>query len=709
MRTPAPVAASSATLETAEAQEIVEADLAGFIGARPADYSFNNAQINAAGVQAAGNVGAGVVVAVIDSGTTNAPVVPALAGTVIGGESFVAGDTVGSATSRRNGPHGTWVGTVIAGHANFLFANTSTLVRSLRLHAPSSVIACTPALGCPATASIVPMIGVAPAAKIYALKVFPSTADSTSTSTIVAAMDRAITLRRNFNRGMPSVPVSGDGSEDHPFVFDSLKIDVVNMSIGGVTLFAGRELDEQLTVQMLAAGIAPAISAGNEGFGAMTASGPGDGMGALDMAAANEAAHERVLRDVQFGLGIGALYRPTTHTQTADFSSRGPTADGRLKPDLTANGYATYAQGTCQGNGACNAGTGLAPISLVSGTSFSAPTAAGALALVRAAAPTAFAINVRNALIESANPSILGDGSGRIDQGRGFLDVAAAIARLASGNLSFGLDFSNPGDTVRDNVRQIGFRTVPLVDGSPFSAHVSNLLPGQVAQFFVRTEIDDTLTVAFKNVTPENAPANQNLLFGDDLQVTILDAITSTNAPLLQPAFINADGSITTTASPGLVRVAIQGDWTTPAASRPTWRSPASTSIAARRRRKAASLKGRRSPSRSRCRPARNSSTSSCRGTATGAAIRPTISILCCAIRPPGTTSPAPPSPAPSACRSRTRLPGRGTRSSSASPSTATPKTITTPTAEAIAAPAADAIAVPTASAASGATPSSCA
>lgn len=561
VRAPAPVAASSATLETEDAQAIGETDLAGFIGARPADYSFNNSQINAAGVQAAGNLGAGVVVAVIDSGTTNAPVVPALTGTVIGGETFVNGDTVGSPTSRRNGPHGTWVGTVIAAHANFLFANTSTLVRSLRLHAPSSVIACTPALGCPATASIVPMIGVAPAAKIYALKVFPSNADSASSSAIIAAIDRVITLRRNFNRGIPSVPVSGDGSEDHPFIFDSLKIDVVNMSIGGITLFAGRELDEQLMVKMLAAGIVPAISAGNEGFGAMTAAGPGDGIGALGIAAANEAAHERVLRDVQFGLGIGALYRPTTHTQTADFSSRGPTADGRFKPDLTANGYAAFAQGTCQGNGPCLAGTGLAPISLVSGTSFSAPTAAGAMALVRAAAPTAFAVNVRNALIESANPSVLGDGSGRIDQGRGFLDVAAAIARLASGNLSFGLDFSNPGDTVRDNVREIGFRTVSFVDGA-FSTHVSNLVPGQVAQFFVRTEIDDRLTVSFTNVTPANAPQNQNLLFGDDLQVTILDAITSTNATLLEPVFINGDGSITATASPGLVRVAIQGDWT---------------------------------------------------------------------------------------------------------------------------------------------------
>jgi subtilisin family serine protease len=243
-------------------------------------------------------------------------------------------------------------------------------------------------------------------------------------------MDRAITLRRNFNSGMPSVAVSGNGTENNPFVFNSLKIDVVNMSLGGPTLFAGRELDEQLTLKMLEVGIAPAISAGNEGFGAMTAAGPGDGMGALDMAASNDVAHERVLRDVQFGIGIGVLYRPTTHTQTAYFSSRGPTADGRFKPDVIANGFATFAQGTCQGVASCIAGATLAPISFVSGTSFSAPTAAGALALLRKGAPSASAAQLRNAIIETANPLVLGDGSGLIDQGRGFLDVGAAIARL---------------------------------------------------------------------------------------------------------------------------------------------------------------------------------------------------------------------------------------------------------------------------------------
>src|SRR4029077_207448 len=107
--------------------------------------------------------------------------------------------------------HGTAVGAMIAAHANFLFANTSALVRSLTINAPASVIPCTPAIGCPSTLSIVPMIGTAPAASIYALKVFPSPGGGAPESRIIAAMDRAITLRKNFNNGVSTAPIPGTG------------------------------------------------------------------------------------------------------------------------------------------------------------------------------------------------------------------------------------------------------------------------------------------------------------------------------------------------------------------------------------------------------------------------------------------------------------------------------------------------------------------
>ena len=189
------------------------------------------------------------------------------------------------------------------------------------------------------------MVGTAPAAKIYALKVFPSQGGGAPESRIIAAMDRAITLRRNFNNGVPSVPVAGSGTEDSPFRFDSLNIKVVNMSLGGPTLFAGGDIEDQLTLAMLEVGITLVTSAGNDGFAAMTGGSPGTGIGSLTTGASSTPVHERILRDIQFAtlpVGIGQLYRPSNEVQTAYFSSRGPTADGRLDPDLSANGFASY-------------------------------------------------------------------------------------------------------------------------------------------------------------------------------------------------------------------------------------------------------------------------------------------------------------------------------------------------------------------------------
>jgi hypothetical protein len=493
-------------------------------------------------------------------------VVPALDRTVVGGENFVIGDPVQSATSRENDPHGTWVGTTIAGHVGFLFSNTSSLVQSLNINAPGSVIPCTAVSPpCPADLSIVPMIGTAPASKIYALKIFDSRGEiGAPTSRVIAAMDRAITLRRNFNDGEPSVPVAGDGSEEQPFKFDSLNIQVVNMSLGGPTLFAGNDFLDQLTLEMLKVGITIVVSAGNDGFPAMTGSTPGTGLGSLTVAAANTSIHERILRDLQLGVGYGRLYRPTTHHQTAFFSSRGPTADGRFDPEVIANGFATFAQGTCQGVAACIAGAALAPISLVSGTSFSSPITAGGAALLRHEVPSASAAQIRNAIIESANPKVLGDGSGPIDQGQGFIDLSAALKLLDSGKVSDRVIPENyaPGESVERNIAALGFRPVRFA-GDRFSERVMDLVPGQVAQFFVRTFKDsDQLTVALRNVTPELPPEQQNQIFGDDIFLQIADAPTSFNVTRAT-AFLASDETFTIdNPQTGLVRVALQGDWT---------------------------------------------------------------------------------------------------------------------------------------------------
>ncbi len=558
----------------------------------PANYEYNNALTGAATLHAQGRTGQGIVVAVIDAGTANSPEIPALGGSVIGGETFVpaAIDPL-SATHSENDWHGTAVGTMIAGHAAFVFTNTARLVQALNAYAPGSAVPCPgpPFVApCTETRSIVPMTGTAPDARLYALKVFPAFGAGSPESRIIAAMDRAITLRRNFNQGVPPNPIAGDGSETNPFVYDSLEIDVVNMSLGGPTLFAGRDLTDQLTLQMLEVGITLVTAAGNDGFGAATGGSPGTGLGSLTVGAATTAVHERVVRDNALGVGLGALFRPTTHTQTAYFSSRGPTADGRLDPDVSANGFGSYvhAKAALTAQNAlieCRAaaavpGTCLPRILLVSGTSFSSPTVAGAAALLRGEVASATAVQVRNALHFSANPAIFGDGSGPIDRGEGFLDVPAALNLLSSGTVSkkvpdLGRGRHGPGEDLADdlgkggrsvalNLASAGFAPIHFRQNQ-FTQRVENLLPGQVAQFLVPSDPwTSRLMVQITDVAPELPPAEQNQIFGDDILFTVIDAPTS--VAVTRALNFAATDTTTTVDHPqtGLVRVALQGDWT---------------------------------------------------------------------------------------------------------------------------------------------------
>jgi hypothetical protein len=498
----------------------------------PQDYLFDNDMTGASVLHAGGTFGFGVIVAVIDSGTANNPfVVPS------------------------------WVGSTIAADAGFLFFSASALAQSVAAHAPGSSSPFSPVPG----TDLIPMVGSAPGASLYAMKVFPATGGGAPESRIIAAMDRAITLKRNFDNGVPSVPVAGDGSEDNPFVYDSLNIQVVNMSLGGPTLFAGEDLEDSLTRTMLEAGIVLAASAGNEGHTAMTVGSPGTGKGSLTVAASSSAAHERILRDVQFGFGIGALYRPSGHVQTAAFSSRGPNADGRIGPNVTANGFANFAQGANGG------------LSVVSGTSFSAPTVAGAAALLIEAAPSATAAEIRAALIATADPTVHGDNSGGIDQGAGFINIPAALDYLQSSvgsKKSKKSEKSKKNDksakakkSVKKNIDKAGFKTVKFkkLDGvDTFSTRISDLVPGQVAQFFVESKKDTSqIVVSLDNVDPELPAAAQNPFFGDDLFVQVADAPTSIDDKLLPGAFITGPAVMPfDNPQTGIVRVAVMGDWT---------------------------------------------------------------------------------------------------------------------------------------------------
>jgi hypothetical protein len=524
------------------------------------DYPFNNELINAASVQAGGNLGDGVIVAVIDSGTANSTVVPTLAGTVIGGQNF-SGDAI-SATSRNNGPHGTWVGTMIAGHGLFGTTKAGCTGRVFAHYIPSSLIdGADPRFNRP-DLWILPVTGVAPAAKIYALKVFPATSGSAPSSNIIAAMDRAITMKKNYLAGQPQTPVSGSGTEDDPFVYDSLNIRVINMSLGGPTLIAGRDVEDQLVEEMVKVGITVATSTGNAGPSGLTTGSPSTSFASIQTAAATTPTHERIVASLFFNTpGVcdptfGELWRPTEHIQTALFSSRGPTADGRVGVGVTSAGDWNFVQ-------SANGG-----FSFVSGTSFSSPTVAGAAALIRKAVPNASAAQVRNAIILGANPKALGDKSTVFDQGAGYLDVANTIRLLQRSWIpGWILPSIFPSGEVEDNLQRLFLRVNDADVGRTVSGSATKLLPGQRREFYI--EVDKgvaSLTLNVTGVTPTNAPAEQNQLFGDDVILNVHSAKTSSHGEgdyLVPSAFLGGAKTFTIpNPESGIVRVTFTGDWT---------------------------------------------------------------------------------------------------------------------------------------------------
>ncbi len=548
-------------------QVLKDTALADIIAKQPLDFAFDNALNKATVLHKAGQTGKGVVVALIDTGTANNPdVVPALADSVIGGETFVNfadPATEPSATSTLNDPHGTMTGTMIAGHAAFEFPNNSTLVQSLKVHAPGSV---QPVPG--TDNSLVPMIGTAPDASIYALKVFaappPGEQDSpgADTADVLAAMDRTITLKRNYDRIGKVVTKSGDGTEEHPYVYNALNIQVVNMSLGGASLFPGFEADDLLTLAMLKAGITVVVSAGNDGPNAMTIGSPGSGFGALAVGASSDARHVRVSVDTdpEFGLGQGVVYRPTDHLQVAIFSSRGPLADGRNGVHMIANGVANFVEAA---NG---------DIGLVDGTSFSSPMVAGAAALLRGAFPKATAVQVREALIKSANPGLVGGTVTAIDQGRGYLDVAAARDLLASGDLEAQipeLPRINGLTLVQDNIKKAGVAPVVFNDDDVFTADVKDLVAGETVHFFVSNPPRGRLNIKLDNITYELPPAQQNQLppdpdtgiEGDRFLIAITDATLSVDASpwwWLGKSEVKTSYDETFTFSGGVLRIAVR-------------------------------------------------------------------------------------------------------------------------------------------------------
>ena len=509
------------------------------------NYSpLTNSIINAnAFFQNTGHTGEGIIVGIMDSGISEAAV--AVADRIVGGENFT-GDGI-PATSPLNHPHGTWVASCVGANAIFGFSNRA-IQRAVKRYCPDCVIPDYFGAG----RDGIPMVGAAPGALFYALKIF-RTDGTTSHSIILAAMDRVLELKRRYNNGQPG----------------GVNIQVLNLSFGSATLYAGEDpFFAELVEQMDDVGIVVVASSGNAGPSGLTGGDPGLAENIITVGASDPAVYERIVMDIFFlGPGGGVLYRPLENHLIAEFSSRGPTPDGRPDPEVVAPGKWRYVQ---HANGRT--------INWVSGTSFAAPTVAGVAALLLSAQPDVSPGAIRGALLQGANPNaIQGRPASKQDQGHGLVDAWNAYLALLDGA-------ANPPDegpqkpVVAANIALSLME--PIIVEDQFSTSLDFLEPGERREFFVNIEEDVTqLTVQISQVERELPPSQQNPLFGDDLILAIHSAKTSRfgDGDYLggTPAFVS---SPTTFVVPdadldrGVMRITVLGDWTNAGRIRATLR-----------------------------------------------------------------------------------------------------------------------------------------
>ena len=232
-------------------------------------------------------------------------------------------------------------------------------------------------------------LGVAPGAGLVGLKVLDSEG-SGWTSDVIAAIDWVWKDPDGAGPAVPNGVLHG--------------VEVINLSLGGVGCSDGSDAESRAVDNAARAGYVVTVAAGNDGFDPdydCTISSP---------AAAAEAITVGAMADVDRG-GF----------RLAGFSGRGPTADGRVKPDIAAPGV---------GISSAQAGTatGYDPMS---GTSMATPFVAGVALLMRDADPTLTSAQVKQSLMATA----IDWGSPGLDSdhGAGRLDAYAALAAVDGG------------------------------------------------------------------------------------------------------------------------------------------------------------------------------------------------------------------------------------------------------------------------------------
>ena len=495
--------------------------------------------------------GAGTIVAVIDSGTDASHTclsgpgdVESPEGRVIAGPdlSTDAGTRFEGSTRPTNGNHGTFVAGVIASNCFMVLDKREPadveLAGIFEAHMPSDTIFTS------GHHLLVPLVGIAPEATIYAIKVFPHGGGGAASSITASAVDHAITKKLQHQAGVPG----------------GLDIDVVNMSLGGAALFDGRTIGERLIDTATRSGIVVVVAAGNDGPAPVSVSSPGTAFSALTVGAASDPVHTRIFWDYYFWPGQGLAMYPTDEFRPADFSGRGPLADGRTGPDVLATGVFNHSLVT-------GGFTGFG-----SGTSYAAPAVAGGAALLsawtKANDPELGPLAIRNAIMTGSTS--LSDDWKRRSQGSGYMDVAAALDALKSGDAGNQLTQVPPDEALPN---------VTLGNGG-FSAIIDSLSPGRTRDFVFEVDAGTSFVVIdFSDVDIDPNPVPAAL--PNSIEVYVKGSkrggtsypVYSANVYgrsrfIIGDGFIDLQGAIfgafldESAMEPGLMKVTVQGDWT---------------------------------------------------------------------------------------------------------------------------------------------------
>jgi minor extracellular serine protease Vpr len=177
-----------------------------------------------------------------------------------------------------------------------------------------------------------------------------------------------------------------------------------------------------------AAGAMAAIIYNNPGGSVFSSNSVTVGAATLPALFVNQAEGEALKGRAQVALDFAGATAFPARTDVSEFSSRGPGLGSALKPDLVAVGeeIVTGAQRSYSSGDSYSA-TGFIN---TAGTSFSAPLAAGAAAVLKAARPGLTGAQYRSLLINSAMAATTAEGqAATVSQaGAGVLNLAAAVS-----------------------------------------------------------------------------------------------------------------------------------------------------------------------------------------------------------------------------------------------------------------------------------------